>query len=418
MDDLRALIALASRRLALGRIVAASTIAVMSSMLVILLWVALSKGVPAMAMPWWVAVSIVGLAIVVAVIVALMKPGRDEVSIAVAVDQRLGLKERFATAVQVAKRDDPFAVAAVADAAGAAHAKGMSRRVREAFRPEPPRGWWLTPLIALALVFAWIFIPQGDFFARKNTETAEAVNARNDSAEQLDQLIEAIEENPDLAEEMADILASMRSEQDDFGTDTEPTSPEDVRREAIRKASEMQERLEEMLGGERAAMENALRENLEDLKAPQDGDPDAAKLAESLKKGDFSAAKKALDKLAQKMQEGELDPEKQKQLKEQLEDLAKQLQDLANKQKALEEELKKAGLDPQLANNPEALKQAIQNSQNLNEQQKKQLQQQAQAQEAACKACQGMGPGLPGDGPGNATRPTGSTGPTGSAGNG
>ena len=322
---------------------------------------------------------------------ALAKPGRDEVSLAVAVDQRLGLKERFATAVQVARRDDPFAVAAVSDATGTAKDPGIARRVRDAFRPEAPRGWWLSPLVALLLVCTWIFIPQGDLFTSNAEDSVEATNARNASQEQIDALIESVEANPDLAAEMADLLDSMKVDQDDFGLDSDVFSPEDVRREAIRKASEMQERLDEMLNGEEAAMENALRENLESLQTPEGGDPDAAKLANALQKGDFSEAQEALKDIAEKLQDQSMDSEESEALKEQLKDLAKQLEELAKQQKALEDELRKAGLDPQLANNPEAMKQAIENAQNLNEQQKQQLQQQAKAQQAACKACQGMG---------------------------
>jgi hypothetical protein len=71
--------------------------------------------------------------------------------------------------------------------------------------------------------------------------------------------------------------------------------------------------------------------------------------------------------------------------------MAEQLDKLAQQQQKLEEALKQAGMDPNLAQNPQALQQAIQNNQNLNQQQKQQLQQMAQAQQAACKACQGMG---------------------------
>ncbi|MDY7108231.1 MAG: hypothetical protein SYC29_06295, partial [Planctomycetota bacterium] len=60
-------------------------------------------------------------------------------------------------------------------------------------------------------------------------------------------------------------------------------------------------------------------------------------------------------------------------------------------QQQLQQALQQAGLDPQLANNPQALQQAIQNAGNLNQQQKQQLQQMAQAQQQACQMCQGLG---------------------------
>ena len=45
--------------------------------------------------------------------------------------------------------------------------------------------------------------------------------------------------------------------------------------------------------------------------------------------------------------------------------------------KKMEDALKQAGMDPNLANNPQALKQALQDNKNLTPQQKKQLQQMA-----------------------------------------
>jgi hypothetical protein len=336
-------------------------------------------------------VAVAGAIVLAAIVLALFRPGRDPVSVAVAIDQRLGLKERFATAVEVAQRDDPFAVAALADAAKTAQAPGMARRVRRAFRPGPPTGWWLTPLVIVVLVVTWVFVPQGNLFAVETEDSAALRTATERSDDELEAIIEAIEENPMLAEEMAELLAEMRGDLDGLDPNEQPRSPKDIRREAIRKASQMQERLEEMLSGDEAAMDNALRANLEGLKAPDGGDPDAESLAKALEKGDFSAAKAALERLARKIQEGEMDAEQQAEIQAQLEDLAEQLEALAKKKAALKKALEQAGMDPDLADNPEALEQALQNSKNLNQQQKKELQKQAEAQQAACRACQGLG---------------------------
>lgn len=391
MDDLRRLIRLAARHLGYARAVSSGMLTALVSSGVVLVWLALSKGFPALKVEWWVGAIAVAIVLVASIIAALMRRGRDDVSIAVAIDQRLGLKERFATAIEVAHRGDPFAVAAVADAAKEATAKGMPSRVKRAFRPTPPSGWWMTPIVLVVLVFTWMFVPQGDLLAETASDTQSVRNAVASSNDELQAIIEAVEENPLLAEAMADVLAEMRADADGLGADMEPRAPEDIRREAIRKASEMQERLEEMLSGDAAAMEQSLRKNLEGLKSTEGGDPDAESLAKALKKGDFSAAKDALEKLASKVQEGDLSPEEQAKLKEQLEALAKELGELAKKKDALKKALEEAGMDPDLADNPEALKQAIENSSSLNEQQKKQLKKDAESQQAASKSCQGLG---------------------------
>jgi len=73
-----------------------------------------------------------------------------------------------------------------------------------------------------------------------------------------------------------------------------------------------------------------------------------------------------------------------------LQKLAEQMDQLAKQSKALEGALKQAGMDPNLANNPAALKQALQDAQNLTPAQKQQLQQMAQAMARAGKMMQNM----------------------------
>ncbi|MCH2161048.1 MAG: hypothetical protein MK085_04155 [Phycisphaerales bacterium] len=391
MDELRTLLRIASRRLALSRVLSATAVATIVALGGMLAWVALSKGLPVLVVPWWVGLVVLGVALGIAAIVALARPGRDDVSVAVAIDQRLGLKERFATAVQVTHRDDPFAVAAVIDATSAAGHADTRGKVRQAFRPDAPRGWWLTPLLLVMLVFTWVFVPQGNLLQADQENQVELVKAQDESQAQVDAVIESIEDNPMLAEELAEAMDGMRDGLEGFDGNDPARSPEDIRRETIRKVTALQEKLDEMLEGDEARMENALKRNLEGLKSDPGGDPDAKRMSEALQKGDFSEAKKALEDLANKMQDGELDAEKQEQIKKQLEDLAKQLQEMADQKKALEDELRKAGLDPELAQNPQALEQALENNQNLNQEQKQQLKQMAQAQQAASQACKGMG---------------------------
>jgi chemotaxis protein histidine kinase CheA len=166
-------------------------------------------------------------------------------------------------------------------------------------------------------------------------------------------------------------------------------SPDEIKRDAIKKVTEVNRRLDELLSGEKGKSAEALRQALSQLDTPKEGM--AREFAEALAKGDFSSARQALEKMLEQLAEGNVPAEAQEQLAEQLQQLANQLQQLAQQQQQLQQALQQAGLDPQLANNPQALQQALKNNPNLNQQQVQQLQQLVQAQQAARQMCQGLG---------------------------
>jgi hypothetical protein len=361
----------------------AHVVALVIASLALLLMIA-DRATAAAFVPWlWVGPTLAGLAGIAALIWwARRRP--SEFQVALAVDDRLDLRERISTALHCQGRDDSFAQAAMEDAVNVARDARTHEQVRRRFAVNPPRRWWISPLLIAATVLVSL-LPQFNLFAREpeNTEALDA--ARHDSQQAIEVVTKAIEESPELKNELGDLLDQATQE----GTDMTPLRPEEIKRDALKKVTDLQKRLDELLHGEKGKTADALEKALEQLKLPENGV--GKKLAEDLAKGNFQGAMKAMEELQKQLEKGELSQQQKEQLAEQLQNMAEQLNQLAQQQNQLAQALKQAGLDPQLAQNPQALQQALQNNPNLNQQQQQQLQQMAQAQQAAQQMCQGMG---------------------------
>jgi hypothetical protein len=336
-------------------------------------------------MPWMgvaPALIVLGLA---AAIAMWARERPDEMHVAVLVDERLDLREKLSTALQVGESDDPFARAAMEDAVAAARDPRHYELARRQFPMNAPRGWWISPLLAL-LVLAGTFLPQMDAFAREEQASPEMAEARVVVAETLDAIVQELQQKPHLSEELADLLGDLAHEpRDRDGL----RSPDEIRRDAIKRITDLNDRLEEIVSGERGKSMESLEKAMSQLRSPEDGP--GKEFAEALKKGNFAAAQEALKELMDQLESGEMSEADREALAEMLKDIAAQLEKLAEQQRDLEESLRQAGLDPQLAQNPEALQKALEQSQNLTEQQRQQLAQMAQAQRAAMEMCKSLG---------------------------
>ncbi len=385
MNDIRTLLRIAVRRIELGAFLGrAHQVAVWFAAAALLLML-IDRMPAASIVPWiWVgpALGVVALAVVL----AWWSRGRcSEIQVAMAVDERLDLREKLSTALHCQGRDDAFAQAAIEDAVRTARHPRVREQVSRRFAVTAPRRWWMTPALVLAVVAASL-LPQGDLFARETPIDVAVVKAQKQADESIDAVIKAIEEQPQLSSELSDLLGELTKE----GTDPDALrTPEQVKRDAIKKVTDLSKRLDEIVNGEKGMTAQALNRALRQIKSPPDGP--AKDLADALARGDFRAAQKALAELQAKAQNGQLTEEQKKQAAAQLQNLADQLEKLAQQQQQLEDALKQAGLDPQLAKNPQALQQALQDNQNLNDQQKQQLQQMALAQQAAGQMCQSLG---------------------------
>jgi hypothetical protein len=387
MRDIRILLKIARIRLELseffGRI---HQVAIVIAAIALML--ALADRAPAEAfVPWsWIGPV---LAVICAAVAAVLWLRRrpSELQVAIAVDDRLDLKEKLSTALHCRERSDVFSSAAMEDAVTAARDPRSREAVRRKFRVAAPPRWWISPVI-IAAVVGVLFAPQADLFAK---EDPVVVAERNDAQKQAEQSIEvvakSIEDKPLLKTELESLMEELAQESKD---PTQLDKPEDIKRDALREMTKLNNALDDIINGEKGKTAQALEDKLSQLKAMEE-DGLSKELADALAEGDFKSAKAALEKIAEQAASGEMTQEQKDAAAEQLANIGEQLEQLAQQQKALEDALRQAGMNPQLANNPQALQQAIQQNQNLNQQQKQQLQQMQQAQQQACQQCQGLG---------------------------
>lgn len=342
-------------------------------------------GVPSSGIAWW------GVAVVVALVLAgawawwrvrRSVPAIEEV--ALELDQRVRTSERFSTALSLARDGgsalDPFARAAIADAVAFANDPDVARRAANAFPLSLPRRWWVGPSVLLAAIAVLAAVPQLERAAEAGGAVAGAQAERPQTPEErsLEQVVRQIEATPELAAKLdAELDAAKRSLEEGGRGPVRP--PEEAAREAMRRMTELQQRLEEISESRESKAARELQDALAKLDLPKD-DNAARQLAEALKQGNFEAAKDAVQKLQeQASKDGGLSAEEREKLAKSLVDTAKQLEALSKDPAKLAEALKQAGMDPSLANNPLAMKQAIEASKDLNASQKEALQGMAQS---------------------------------------
>ena len=253
-----------------------------------------------------------------------------ELQVAVRVDERLDLREKLSTAIHCQGRDDAFAMAAVDDAVRTAKDGRTRELLRRRFGVDAPRRWWMTPLFVLGAAVV-LMLPNADLFAEDPIEEEEVRVARIEAQDAVTKLIEQIENQQLLKSELGDAIGEMSIPDPDA---VEPLKrPEDVRRDALKKVTDLNRRLDDLIDGEKGKTAKALESMMARLKTPESGV--AKEMAEALAKGDFSQAKQALEQMMDQLAKGDLSPEQKEEMAKQMEELAKQLNELAQQQQQL-----------------------------------------------------------------------------------
>jgi len=272
---------------------------------------------------------------------------------AIALDGAAGLKERLSTAFVIRRDNDPFARAAVRDA----ESKAGRVHVPSHLHHRLPAVWpWSAATVCVALLLLWLMPTFENLFAddRKPTELipreevlAEREAIQTEYEDLLNRTKELVQGNPQLARAVEDVKP--------LDMPDAPTStPEDIRREAVKSIDDVRERLQRDMDSVGDDHLKALRNFLDKLEQP-DSQQASSELAKSLSEGNFDRAKQALRDMKQQLEESAKntkDPEsKQKleQMQQQLNQLAKQINKLSDSvhvQKALEN---KAGLSAEAA---------------------------------------------------------------------
>lgn len=299
-------------------------------------------------------------------------------------DERAGLREALSTALCVASaKDDPWSEVVVETA----RQRAADVKVSQAIPITAPRLWPVPFAAALALMILWMSMPALDALGLlKKKQTAREqqqrlIEVKADVAAKEKLLKDLLSQgNVDLKQEETD--------KDDVQTPGDPQKPEDIQRAAVRKLTDLADRLKELRDNEKGEQLKALRDAVEKLKQPGEGP--LSELSRQLARGNFDKAQEELDKLQQKLAEGSMSEKDAEQLKEQLKKLAQQMEKVADDGEKLADQLTKAGLDPKKAAelakkgaNPDELRKALEDLSNLTPEQREQLMKMAMAQKVA-----------------------------------
>ena len=358
----------------------------------------------------WASLGAAGVVLVVTM-VGVLTYRVTSMDAAVALDSAAGLKERCSTALICAASPDPFAKATLQDAEG----KAGGIHVPTHLPLRAPRRWgWSVGLTGLAVLLTLI-VPPMDVLARQEREEQELVAAQREEEKQqiatdvnreLEKLQKLAEQRPDLAA-LHDALAPLEL------PDKPGQTPDDIRRDAVRRLDDVQEKLAKQMESGELDMLAQLKKNLAQMD-PLAGNDAASQLSKALAGGDFEGAQDALKKLQQQLDQAakSSDPQQKQQaaeLQAKLEQLAMKLEKLGDTA-ALRKELEnKAGLSSEEAKqlmdkltkegqtDPKALEKSLQDAlrdSKMSPEAMKRLARKIAQNNKACKSCQGLAQAL------------------------
>ena len=309
--------------------------------------------------------------------------------VAIEIDRRVGLRERFSTAVALADQESGFAKAACKDA----HKAAEHIAVVGQFPIRLSRRWLLVGAAWVLALGVGQLMPELDLFGwgeRDRLEKQKQEDIRQVKTE-IDEATLAIKAT--LTRLGDGELAAELPAMEDVGLEREP---EQMKRETIRKLGDVAESLRKMQGDNRLGSLEEMEKMLKGLRGTS-GEM-SRELSRSLAKGDFSRAAEQVRQLQEELVKRELSQNQQRELARQLKALAEQLQQLAERNEGLEKELEKSGLKPGLAKLGEKeLRKALQES-GLDAEKIEKLMKKARACRSASSSCEGLARALAGCG--------------------
>ena len=315
------------------------------------------------------------LAAVAAGVVAVVK--RPTLSAAaVAIDEKLGLKEKFSTALSIRETaGDPFARAAIADAEKTA--QGVVVQFNRHFPLRFPRAAYGTFACTALALLALYKMPELDLFGRK--AAAEQQAKQDQAVKQAEQTIRrALAQVEAAPKAIADSEAVKQAKLDlQNMLKAPPKDPAAANRSALKALQDVNDAIKQQIQNTQkfaAAQDNAkfLRQLQPD---PSDKGP-IADAQRALSQGDYAKTAAELKKVAEAFDK--LDQEQQQKSLQQMQKMAQQLQQMAQnpqQQQQLQQQLQQMGMNQQQA---QQMAQAMQQAAQGNPQAQQQMQQMAQ----------------------------------------
>lgn len=379
MDQVMRVVRQAGLRLTLSESLRALSIT-LGIAFAVLIAVRIAQQLGGLVVPWRnVAAAVFITALLSGIAWAFIRRSRP-IAAARALDERADLREALSTALCVQDDRDPWSQLIVRSAAE----RASKVDVGKAIPIELPRLAPVPLAAGLALALIWFTVPRVDLWgaAAQRTAVMEEERRIQEVKAEFEQGKKKIEELLSQANVKID-----EGEGDKEAAEREvPKTLEDMQRDAVRKLTDLTERLEQMRNGEKGQAMDAIKDRMGRLKSPGQGELND--LYRSMARGNFGDAKKDLETLAKKLNESSLSPEEKARLQKQLEQMSSQLSKLATDRGELAKSLERMGMDGRLAADPEALKQAIEEAakNGLSDEQKAAMQkmlEQAMAQQQA-----------------------------------
>jgi hypothetical protein len=311
-----------------------------------------------------------GVSIATALGYALWRRPTDRIA-AVAIDEKLGLKEKFSTALYARQLNSPFAAATVRDAEAAADGVNLHGKFKLQF---PRAGYWA--IAAFGAVLLTYQLDRQHLFASP-VQVAKKAHQREQSAKEAKEVIKkaiaTVEQAPkSVADDEKIALAKKELDRALTMADKDPVA---AKRTALKAAQEMQDAIKEQIkNNQKYAQAKANDEMFKEMKSPplEEKGP-VADAHRAIAKGDFSQAVDDLSKTVANFDK--MDQKEQEKAADQMKDMAKQLQAMANDpkvQQQIKDQLKQMGANDQQAKD---IAKKIQQAANGDKQAQQQLQQ-------------------------------------------
>ena len=236
---------------------------------------------------WWIWGGAGACAVFALVWAIVRRPTRHEA--AVAIDDRLALKEKFSTALFARPiSSDPFAQAAVRDAERTAENVSIHKR----FPLEFPQQSLGTAGIALLVVLTMAFLPKMDLFGREEKRQALAAQAKrvDEARKAVEKALQVVVQTE--AKGVADEETIKQAKKDlEIQLHSGFKDPEQAKRSALKALSDVDNNLKQQIAqNQKIADVQSEQKAFKSLTPPADEKGPVADAQRKIAKGDFSDA--------------------------------------------------------------------------------------------------------------------------------
>jgi len=313
-------------------------------------------------------------AFVAAIVWAMIRrPGKH--AAAVAIDQKLSLKEKLSTALYVRPSGDEFAVAAVRDAEHTA--EKVSIDFWRHFPMKFPRVAYATTAVALVALVTARYMSPLDLFGKEEQRKKQAQQQAKseDARKTVESALATVNSVP---RAVADAEAIKLAKADLQNLLNQPIRDADqAKRSALKALQDVSAAIKQQIdsGKEFAQAQNDAK-MFKQLQQPAAGEGPVADAQRAMAKGDFSEAMTQLEQAVEKFDK--MDEAAKKQAAEQMKQLSQALQQMAQDpgvQKQAQQQLQQMGMNQQRAQQAQQL---MQQAAQGDKQAQQQLQQMAQ----------------------------------------